>query len=273
MSRVGWLLLVLAVVAGGAVAAVPRPPAEIVARAVAEFVPADDPFPIRRVRGTDARLPDLLKELEPGPVVRLPRPEFEARVRAAGRAVSTAKHTARVVDATYTAELDGGDLTGTAELGILNAHGVTGFVPLDPLRLAVRGAKWTDGPAVLAIPQGATSPAVWVDRDGRRVLHLNWSLAGTTEPGERRFELRVPPCPTSSLELSLPAEQVPTVSADVLLTGPFDVPGQPARRLWRLRFGGRSKVEGRICRSHRGARLVWSRRRNSLPVTISRQGN
>src|SRR4051794_14712097 len=114
MSRVGWLLLVLVVVAGGAVAAVPRLPTEAISRAAAEFSPADDPFPIRRVPGTDTRLPDLLKELEPGPVVRLPRPEFESRVRAAGRAVQNARHTARVVDATYTAELDGTDLTGTA---------------------------------------------------------------------------------------------------------------------------------------------------------------
>ena len=244
MPRAGWLLLVLAVAAGGAVAAVPRPPAAVVVRAATAFVPTDDPFPIRRVRGTDAHFPDLLKELEPGPVVRLPRPEFEARVRAAGRAALAAKYAARVVDATYTAELDGADLTGTAELGILNAHGVIGFVPLDPLKLAVRGATWADGPAaVLAVPTAAAPPAVWVDRDGRRVLQLNWSLAGTTEPGERRFDLRVPPCPTSSLALTLPAEQVPTAAADVLLTGPFDVPGQPARRLWRLRFGGRSKVE------------------------------
>ena len=75
------------------------------------------------------------------------------------------------------------------------------------------------------------------------MLHLSWSLSGTTEPGERRFELRVPPCPASSLALTLPADQAPMASADVLLTGPFDVPGQPARRLWLLRFGGRAKVE------------------------------
>ena len=41
----------------------------------------------------------------------------------------------------------------------------------------------------------------------------------------------------------MPADQVPTAPADVLLTGPFEVPGQPARRAWRLRFGGRSKLE------------------------------
>jgi len=244
MSRTGWLFLAFAVAAGGAVAAVPRPPASAGIRAAVALVPTDDPFPIRRVRGSDSRLPDLLKELEAGPVVRLPRSEFEARVRTAGRAVFVAKQAARVVSATYTAELDGTDLVGTAEIGILNASGVTGFVPLDPLRLAVRSAKWADGaPALVTVPLGEPAPAVWADRDGRQLLRLGWSVAGTTEPGERRFDLRVPACATSSLELVLPADQVPTASADVLLTGPFDTPGQPARRAWRLRFGGRSRLE------------------------------
>jgi hypothetical protein len=244
MPRAVWLLLVLATAAGGAVGAVPRVPVSVAAHTAVDQLSVDDPFPIRRVRGADARLPELLKELEPGPTVRLPRPEFESRVRAAGRAALAAKQAARVVDAAYTAELDGNDLTGTAELTLLNAHGTTGFVPLDPLRIAVRSAKWSDGQsAVLAVPQPGGAPAVWVDRGGRNVLHLGWSLAGTTEPGERRFELRVPSCAAATLELLLPAEQVPTVAPDVLLAGPFSAPGKPDRRAWRLRFGGRARAE------------------------------
>ncbi len=235
-----WLVLVCACAAGVAAGAVPRAPV----RAVFDLSPADDPFPIRRLRGAESRLPEMLKELEPGPVVRLPRSEFESRVRAAGRAEAQRKNGPRVVDATYTAELDGVDLTGTAELGVLNASGAHAFLPLDPLRLAVRDATWVSGgEAVLAVPPGATAPAVWVERDGRSVLRFRWSLTGTTEPGERRFELRVPSSPIAELKLDLPAGQVPTASADVLLTGPFDVDGKPAQREWRLRFGGRSKLE------------------------------
>ncbi len=248
MPRSGWLLLVCVCAVGTALGAVPRPPADAIVRSTLDLVPAEDPFPIHRIRSTDARLPELLKELEPGPVVRMPRSDFESKVRAAGRAVHQAKHGARVVDATYTAELDGGDLTGTAELGVLNASGATGFLSLDPLKLAVAGAKWADGAeavwAVLPTPvPNVNAPAVWVDRDGRRALRFAWSLTGTMEPGERRFELRVPLCLTATLELNLPAEQVPTASADVLLTGPFEVSGKPARRVWRLRFGGRAKLE------------------------------
>ncbi|MBP3959377.1 hypothetical protein J8F10_29375 [Gemmata sp. G18] len=250
MPRSGWLLLVCVCAAGGALGAVPRQPVKSVVHSALDLVPVDDPFPIRRMRGADARLPHLLKELEPGPVVQLPRPEFEARVRAAGRASYQAKHGARIADATYTAELDGGDLTGTAELGILNASGASTFLPLDPLKLAVSGAKWAPGgEAVMAVLPTAPStpstsvPVVWVSGDGRRVLQFRWSLTGTTEPGERRFEMRVPPCPAAVLQLDLPADQVPTTSADVLLTGPFEVPGKPARRAWSLRFGGRPKLE------------------------------
>ncbi|QJW97607.1 hypothetical protein [Frigoriglobus tundricola] len=124
MSRTGWLFLAFAAVAGAAVAAVPRPPAAAAVRTAVALVPTEDPFPIRRIRGSDSYLPDMLKELEAGPVVRLPRAEFEGRVRAAGRAALVAKQTARVVDATYAAELDGTDLVGTADIDILGARPV-----------------------------------------------------------------------------------------------------------------------------------------------------
>ncbi|AMV23089.1 hypothetical protein VT84_01665 [Gemmata sp. SH-PL17] len=247
MPRSGWLFLVCVCAAGAALGAVPRPPAEAILRGALDIIPADDPFPIRRVRATDDRLPLLLKELEAGPVVQMSRPEFEARVRAAGRASAQVKHGPRILDANFTAELEGGDLTGTAEFGVLNASGAGALLPLDPLKLAVNGAKWAQGGeavmAVLSTSPITSAPFVWVSGEGRRVLQFRWSLAGTAEPGERRFELRVPACPTTALQLDLPANQVPTTSADVLLTGPFEVPGKPARRAWNLRFGGRSKLE------------------------------
>lgn len=238
------VVLALALAAGGAAVALPpAPPAPPLLRFVLDLAPADDPFPIRRWRVPAGPAADPPGGLEPGPLVRLPRAEFEARARAAGRA-ARARPSARPADATYSATLDaGGELTGTAELHLLCGP-VPGFAPLDPLRLAVRAAAWADGgAAVLAVPPGAAAPAVLVERAGPRVLKLDWSLAGTAEPGERRFELRVPPCPTSLLELVLPAEQVPAAPADVLLTGPLPAPGKPAHRLWRLRFGGRARVE------------------------------
>ena len=131
----------------------------------------------------------------------------------------------------FTAALVGGDLVGTAEIDILNSAATPRFLPLDPLRLALGSATWHDGrEAVVGIPSGGTGVAVWVDRPGRQTLRFAWSLSGIVELGERLFELRVPSAAAAMLSLDLPTGQVPTVSAsDLLLTGPFPLPGVPPR--------------------------------------------
>jgi hypothetical protein len=241
----------LAAVAGAAwgdSARTSGPPAQAVAGpaavAHAELLPVDDPFPIRRFRANEARLADLLKPADSDPLVRLPRGDFEARVRAAGRAAAEARDLPRVTETRFQASLVGSDLVGTAELDLTSATAAGSFLPIDPLRLALGRATWADGrEALLGLPAGATAAGVWVDRPGRQTLKFEWSLAGITEPGEQRFELRVPGSLTALLELELPAGRVPTVSAaDVLLTGPFAIPGK-SNSLWRFRFGGRPRLD------------------------------
>jgi hypothetical protein len=249
MNRFRWLFLVLLVGVGGAVVAAPGPRStrdttqEADTGTATELPPAADPFPIRRLRVAPGAWPELRDELEPGPWVQLPRRDFEARVHAAAQAAELAKAAPRIVAADYTAEFDGHELFGTAEWQFLNPQTKPLFAPLEPVRLAIQRAQWADGEdALLAIPSAATAPAVWLPRPGRRTLQLNWSLTGTTELGERRFELRVPPCATAVWRLNVPADQVPAAS-DALLTGPFPIPGKLDRRLWQLRPGHSSKVE------------------------------
>src|SRR5262245_1364057 len=75
---------VLAAVALGAAAGEDAPPPPIPAQAVAgpaaaahrDAEPVEDPFPIRRLRASESQLPELLKQLDAGPLVRLPRSEF-----------------------------------------------------------------------------------------------------------------------------------------------------------------------------------------------------
>jgi hypothetical protein len=210
-----------------------------------DVIPVEDPFPIRRLRVTENQLPELLKQLDAGPMVRLPRSEFETRVRAAGRAVAEARLLPRIVETRFKANLVGGELVGTAELELANASISGRFLPLDPLRLALGPATWVDGrEAVIGIPPGATTAGVWVDKLDRQTLKFPWSLVGTAEPGERQFDLRVPAAQTATLELELPNGLVPTVSAtEVLLTGPFPLAGEPPHSLWRFRFGGRSRLD------------------------------
>ncbi len=248
----GFPLLVCVAVAtavGAASGGGPPPAGQAIAGAAARVPPddthVDDPFPIRRFRATEAQLPELLKQPDIGPLVRLPRSDFENRVRAAGRVVADARIVPRITDARFKAALRGGDLVGTAELDLTNPSDSPRFLPLDLLRLALGSAKWADGrDAVVGIPPGGTTPAVWVEKAGRQTLKLAWSLAGTAEPGERRFELRVPAAAMAVLELELPIGQVPTAPAsDALLTGPFPVEGDPPRAGWQVRFGGRSRLD------------------------------
>ena len=246
------LLLCIALILGGA----PSPASDTPAQAVAGFagaippdVGAGDPFPIRRIRATEAQLPDLLKQLDPGPLVRLPRAEFESRVRAAGRAAADARILPRITDTRFKAVLVGGDLVGSAEFDILNPAATPRYLALDPLRVGLGPATWKDGrdggrEAVIGIPPGGTSAGVWVDRPGRQTLTFAWSLAGIAELGEQRFELRVPSAATATLSLDLPLGEVPTApAAEVLITGPFPIASEPPRSEWRFRFGGRQRLD------------------------------
>jgi hypothetical protein len=218
------------------------------APALPPVVPAvvDDPFPIARVRVTEAKLPDAVKQFDLGPLVRMPRDEFEARARKAGLATAAARAVPRILSAEYTASLSGGDISGSAEFAILNPKARPAALPLEPLRLAIQSAAWADGrEAVIGNlgPGFPPGPAVWVD-GGRQVLKVKWSAAGAAGPGERHFELRIPSCPVGALTLEVQAGRVPTVaSPDVLLTGPYAVPADPKRQTWRMRFGDRARLE------------------------------
>ncbi len=203
-----------------------------------------DPFPIQRLRATENQFQELRKQFEPDDFVRLPRDVFESRVQAAAQAAHTSP-APRITAARYQAALNKGELTGTAEIDLVHDGTQPRFVPLEPFRLATRTATWNDGnEAVFGVPVGGSGVGVWVDHTGLRTLKFAWSAASITEPGELRFELRVPEAPLAILELELPARQVPTVpSSEVLLTGPFPVKGKDSSRLWRVRFGGRTRLD------------------------------
>ena len=240
------LAAALGIIRGGSSAAADGPTQTVAgpAAALAPDAPIADPFPIIRLRTDEAHVSELLKQLKPGPLVLLSRSDFEGRVRAAGRAAADAKIQPRISDVRIRATLTGGDLVGTAELDVTNPAPTARFLPLDPLRIALAQAAWGDGKeAVAGIPSSGGTAALWVDRPGLQTLKLDWSLAGTAEFGEHRFELRVPTAPTATLSLVLPSGQVPTSPAsDVLITGPFPV-ADTTRWEWRFRFGGRPRLD------------------------------
>ena len=245
MHPARWILLTVgAAIAAGVVPGRAAPPLAA-GFATPLLAPVDEPFPFARVRVTPAQLPDALKQLDPGVLVRMPREDFEARVRKAGRAVAASRAVPRLLKAEYAATFDGSDLRGTAVWTILNPGPLPAALPLDPFRLAVRSATWADGrEAVVGVlgPSFPPGPAVWVEGTGQQVLTFEWSAAGSPGGGDRQFDIRVPSCPRATLTLNLSADRAPAVtSPDVLLTGPEAVDAK--RRAWRLRFGGQSRLE------------------------------
>ncbi len=208
-----------------------------------------DPFPIRRTFLTGDRLAAALADAARGALVRLPREEFEAKVRVA--AARAAAPPPRLAEARYKATLADGRLTGTAEWRVAGS----GLLPLDPLGPAVSNPRWADGsPAavVRAEPPGKLAGVYLIaDRPGDDVVSLHWSARGTEEPGAERFDLAFPPAPVAALDLDLPADRVPAVgSPDQLVTGPLPA-SSAGRQLWRVAFGGQTRVDLAVRRPHR----------------------
>jgi len=245
MPRCVWLFLIgltaATLVAGGGHGAVPTAGWPAIVESGHASLP--DPFPLRRLRVTEAQLADLRKPGEP--LMRMARAEFEKRVRTAAEAVRDRGTPVTLLEARYSASMVDNDLAGSATWIFENPNTQATAFALEPMRCAISAARWAEGPpAVLGSlgPGFAVGPSLWVPA-GRQVLTLEWSAMGTAEPGERRFELRVPPTLSSSLELDLPADRVAvSTGRDVLLTGAFTAKTEN-RRLWRFRFSAASRFE------------------------------
>src|SRR5439155_10329010 len=172
-------LVVLAVAAGvGALAPVEADAPPAVASAVKAAASIDAPWPIARVRVSEAQLGAALKAFDAGTLVRLPRTEFEARLRNATLAAADARAVPRLIEAKYRARLVAGNLSGDAEWTIHNPRPHAAALPLDPLRIAVHSPVWADGSgAVIGAfgPGFPAGPALWVPGGGRQTLKLKWS--------------------------------------------------------------------------------------------------
>ena len=235
--------------AGGGVVPTPPPAAVAAVAGTGAWFPGAaedqlspaDPFPIRRVLVP----PDRLAAVVPpaGGLRRLPRDEFEGLVRRAAAAVATGPPP-RLVRAHYRAALTETGLTGSGEWRVASPGAAAGPIPLDPLRTAVWNPRWPDGrPALLYHTSGGPAATLWVDGPDPGAVAFDWSARGAEEPGDLRFDLRLPPAPVATLDLDLPAGRVPVpAQSDVLVTGPLPGPG-PDRAGWRVAFGGQSRVE------------------------------
>jgi hypothetical protein len=192
--------------------------------------PFPDPFPIRRVLlPSTARLPAAP---DGNPFRKMPRAEFENLVRAAARPGPPPT----LVRATYRATFADDALAGTGEWVVASSADTA--LSLGSPTVAVRDAKWPDGGPALTFDGGTK---LWADRRGRTPVAFAWSARGVEEPGAVRFDLGLPPAPVAVLELDLPADRVPVVKGNQLVTGP--VPKAGNRAAWRVAFGGDARLE------------------------------
>ena len=238
-------LFLLFAVGLGSAAKVESPGAAVAGAAIFatdERTRHDDPFPIARIRVTEERLNQILKSSDFGPLTRLPRSEFEARVRTAALAARAERDPPRLVEASYSATLSGDDLTGEAQWTFINPHSKPAAFSLGAVKLALSAPSWADGSEAILGAAGKGLPEIWVPA-GRQTLKVKWSASGAGLAAERQFELHFPPSASTLLDLDLPPDRAPLNSSEVLLTGPFPNAKNPGLRNWRFRFGDRTKME------------------------------
>jgi hypothetical protein len=205
----------------------------------------EDPLPLLRIALTPEQLVQELDRLKQGALVKLPRADFEQRVRKAAAASVPARTTARVVRANYFAELaDQGLVQGHGEWAVHNPGPASAAtLPLAPLSLALSHAAWEDGQQAIVGDFDGKGLAARVEGPGLASLFFDWSCRGTPTPQGLTFDLRLPACPQTTMELRLPADSWPAIAPRAgLLTGPHDA-GSPAKRLWKLQLAGRTQIE------------------------------
>jgi hypothetical protein len=238
----GFLLLLVAASA----AAQPLPSAIALLLGAREFAVREterrpDPVPLRRVWLAPGAPTPAAPDGDP--FQRMTREEFERLVQSAAR---NAPVVPKLIRAEYRGALVDDALAGTADWQF--AADGPGAFPLDTLKLAVRGMKWSDGSdaALYGVPA-----KLWLERGGRSAATFAWSARGAEEPGQIRFQLGVPAAPLATFELELPADRIPTAKTGTFLAGPSTRPG--GRAAWRFAFGGESMLEV-IVRQPAGAR-------------------
>ncbi len=195
----------------------------------------------RRLLLPPERLPEELKRVQDGVLVRLPAPEFDALVERAAQAVKR-KFPPRLLEARYHAMLQEESLIGEGQWKLIYTGPGPGLLNLQPFNLALRQARFENGDARIAAFDGKT-PALLVETPGERMVSLDWSARAESGPEGLQFHLEVPSCPVVLLELDVPAGRAVAVLNDsALLSGPHEAEAANLRR-WKIVCGGRQRTE------------------------------
>jgi hypothetical protein len=206
------------------------------------FGEEDEGIPtFRRVLLSPERLPEELKRVQDGVLVRLPVTEFDALVERATRA-GKRKLPPQLLEARYHAALKDESLIGEGQWKLVHTGPGPGLLNLQPFNLALRQARFENGDARIAAFDGK-NPALLVETSGERTVSLDWSARAEAGPEGLQFHLETPPCPVALLELDVPAGRGVTVLNDgALLSGPHEAEAADLRR-WKIVCGGRQLAD------------------------------
>jgi hypothetical protein len=194
----------------------------------------------RRLLLAPERLPEELKRVQDGVLVRLPLAEFDALVGRAGKA-GARKVPPRLLEARYHATLKEESLIGEGQWKLQHAGSGPALLNLEPFNLALRQARFENGDALIAAFDGKV-PSLLVETPGERTVSLDWSARGESRPEGLQFHLEMPSCPVAVLELDVPVGRVVTVlDDDALLSGPHEAE-MPNFHRWKIVCGGRQRA-------------------------------
>ncbi len=220
--------------------------------------PDGEPLPIRRVLIPVERVPAELERL--GVLVQMPRLDFEAKAQDAQKALEAAARQPRLMKATYAAEFAGQTLKGGSGQWTVQHPGPNpGILALPQFNLAVSRMKLGNVDAIVGELDGKNL-GLWMEQAGTHAVFFDWSARGESSAAGVAFELRLPACPVTILELKLPADQTLALGKNVgMLTGPLETE-QANQRLWRIQVTGRSRVDFVIRKGSEAAadRLVFT---------------
>jgi hypothetical protein len=210
-----------------------------------------EPISVRQVLLSPERLPAELKRLADGLLVRLPKSEFEAKLKQA----RTPAVPPRLVEARYRAALADLVLSGNAQWRVAYKGATPALLNLQPdgqpFTLALLQPRWENREALIADFDGK-SLALLVDQEGERTVNVDWTARVEARPDGLHVDLRVPASPVAILELNLAADQSVASLDGAVASGPH--PAEKAdRRLWKIVCSGKNQVRLVVRKGQGGA--------------------
>ena len=219
-------------------------PAGLVALFVCPLLGRDseDPIPIRRVLlpSTPGRAETLQRDAIAFELLR--RADFEARVRKAAHRLSRVNNEPKLVRASYSASFVEGSLVsgeGVWEISASNPDRT--IIRVNKLNLAVTGLKGDTG-KVFLFNIGDEDCGLALAKAVHQTVTFQWTLRGKATATETSFDLHLPECVSTTLDLRLPAGYVLTTQQTGLLISKLSRQETDGSAIWQVQTGGHTSV-------------------------------